>query len=206
MDDTEFLEAVREDQQTELSRLGSSKSLYADTGGEMEADPVLGAIATQLSHAADTFEGWADEESGPAADLFAETADTVGEHHGTVADEGDDEPGPAPAVVDYLRDLDTTVERVAGLVGWALVTENKVGQAVGFFVGQASPGTASSFRTVRDDVGGAVDDGAAVLVAVCEDESDWDLASEAATGAVAAAYDEYVADLEAQGVNPKPVC
>jgi len=207
MDTDAFADDVRGEGKTELSRLGSSKSLYADTGGEMDEKPVLAAIADHLHHAAETFETWADEESGPAGEFFADLADTVGEQYGTVAGEhGDHEPGDAPAIVEYLTGLETTTERVGGTVGWALVVENKVGQAVGFFVGQAAPGTASTFREVRSAIEDAVDAGAETLADVLDGDDGRDLAEDAAVGAVEAAYDEYFETLEALGVNPKPVC
>jgi hypothetical protein len=203
----EFLDAVRADQKTELSRLGSSKSLYADTEGEMNPEPVLDAIADHLSHATKPFEAWADEEDGSAGDFFADTADTLADLADTVAEaHGDYESGDTPAIVAYLQGLDATAERVAGAVGWALASEKKIGQAVGFFVGQASPQTASTFRGVRDDVEAVVDAGTDVLAEVCDDDDDWNTAREAAIGAVAAAYDEYFETLENLGVNPKPVC
>ena len=206
MDAAEFTDAVRADTKTELSRLGSSKSLYADTEGEMDEGPVLTAVADHLHYATETFETWADEESGAAGEFFADLADTAGEHYDTVADEhGDHDPGAVPALVEYLQGLDATTDRVAGTVGWAMVVENKVGQAVGFFVGQASPGTASTFREVRSGVEDAIDAGAETLTTVCEGD-DWDGAQAAAVGAIEAAYDEYFETLEDLGVNPKPVC
>jgi len=203
----EFLDTVRAETKTELSRLGSSKSLYADTEGEMDEGPVLTAVADNLHHATATFETWADEASAPAADLFADLADTTGEQYETVASEhGDHEPGEVPAVVEALQGLETTPERVGGAVGWALVVENKIGQAVGFFVGQASPQTASTFREVRGGVEDAIDAGAETLPEVCDGDDDWDQGQAAAVGAIEAAYEEYFETLEALGVNPKPVC
>ena len=49
----EFIETIRDGNATALSRLGSSKSLYADTEGEMEAEAVLAAAATAEHHAAE---------------------------------------------------------------------------------------------------------------------------------------------------------
>ncbi|WP_336001161.1 rubrerythrin family protein [Halorientalis halophila] len=207
MNPEDFLDGVRQEQQTELSRLGSSKSLYADTGGEMEEGPVLTAIADTFHHAASTFESWTDEADGAAGDLFASVADLAGEQYGTVAGElGDHEAGAPAPLTEFLQGLDTEPERVGGVVGWALVVENKVSQAVGFFVGQAAPQTASTFRDVRDAVESVVDDAADAVAAVCDSEDDADLAHEAAVGAVQAAYDDYFDTLEDLGVNPKPVC
>ena len=85
MDHTEFADNVREENRTPLSRLGSSKALYADTEGEMDDESVLAAAADRAHHAAETFATWADEESDEAADLFDDAAGTerVVELHGT---------------------------------------------------------------------------------------------------------------------------
>ncbi|MFB6178645.1 MAG: rubrerythrin family protein [Halorientalis sp.] len=207
MNAEEFVETVRAETKTELSRLGSSKSLYADTEGEMDEQPVLGAVADLVQYATETFETWAEEESGPAGELFADLAETVGEQYGTVAGKhGDHEPGAEPAMETYLQGLETTTERVGATVGWAMVVEQKIGQAVGFFVGQASPQTASTFREVRGAVDDAIDAGVETLTAVCDGDDDWDLARGAAVVTIEEAYDEYVETLEALGVNPKPVC
>jgi hypothetical protein len=207
MNPDDFLDGVRQEQQTELSRLGSSKSLYADTAGEMEEDAVLTAVADIFYHADATFETWADEADGPAAALFADAADLAGEQYGTVTGElGDHEPSAPSPLAEFLQGLETAPERVAGTLGWALVVENKVSQAVGFFVGQASPGTASTFRDVRDAVEALVDDAADTLGEVCDSAADEDLAHEAAVDTVQAAYDDYFDTLEELGVNPKPVC
>ncbi|AQL42690.1 hypothetical protein BV210_08190 [Halorientalis sp. IM1011] len=207
MNAADFLDGIRQEQQTELSRLGSSKSLYADTEGEMEEDAVLAAVADVFYHADSIFEDWADDADGAAADLLADAADLAGEQYGTVAGELDDhEPGDPSPLAEYLQGLDTDPERVAGVLGWALVVDNKIGQAVGFFVGQASPGTASTFRDVRGTVESLVDDAPDVLVDVCDSSDDEELAHDAAVGTVQAAYDDYFDTLEDLGVNPKPVC
>lgn len=204
----EFTEAVREETKTELSRLGSSKSLYADTRGEMEEETVLAAAADALGAAAATFEGWAENEDheGPR-ECFDAAADAVGDHYDTVAGKLDaHDPGDPSAIDEYLRGLDATVARVGGLVGWALATEKKSGQLTGFFVGQADPRTSQVFRDANGDVESLGERAADLLAECCGDEADWDRAREAATGAVEAAYDEYFETLEALGVNPKPVC
>jgi hypothetical protein len=203
MEPQEFVDAVREDNRTALSRLGSSKALYADTGGNLEDDAVLQAAADRAYHAAETLETWADGESGDVADLFSETAETERDHVETVADElGEYEPGDPPAVQSYLRTVEGTAARVGAFVGWALAAGENAGQVVGYFVGQASPGTASTFRDVSADYDDYVDDATAALAALdAHDE-----AREAAEAAVQADYDDYFETLEAMGVNPKPVC
>jgi hypothetical protein len=207
MDTDAFLDSVKDEQQTELSRLGSSKSLYADTEGAMETDAVLQAVADILCHAETTVEAWADESEGAAVDLFSSTAATLGEAYGTVAGElGDHEPGEPPAIAATLDGFDDTPARAGGLVGYLLVAEKKVGQAVGFFVGQAAPGAADTFRGVRESLNDAINAAVDALGDVCTDEDDWTIAEDAAVATVGAAYDDYFETLESLGVNPKPVC
>jgi hypothetical protein len=203
----DFIDAVRGEVNTELSRLGSSKSLYADTRGEMDEGPILQAIADYYHAAADTLDSWADESDGEAGALFADAAETTREIGETVADEhGDYEQGEPPAAGEYLSGLDGDLARVGGLVGWALVADNKTSQAVGFFVGQASPGTASTFRSLGDEVDDLTGRALDALAALCESEDDRETARDAAVGVIEAAYDEYFETLEELGVNPKPVC
>jgi len=200
----DLLAAVRDDQKTELSRLGNSKSLYADTEGDMDEESVLAALADHFHAASETLDSWADSENGDAADVFAEAADTVGEVYDGIASElGDHDPGEIPAVVEYLNGLDDTDGRLGGYVGWLLAIEKKVGQAVGFFVGQAAPQTANTFRDLRGTLEDAIDDHSGAALDAADDAA---RVEEAAIGAVGAAYDEYFETLEEMGVNPKPVC
>lgn len=203
----EFLDAIREEHRTALSRLGSSKSLYADTEGEMETDAVLATAADAAGAAAETFDAWAEDESGPVGDFFATVADEEREHYDTVVGElGDHEPGDVPAVYDHLRGLDGTIERLGGFVGRTLVADKSTEQRVGFFVGQADPQTSRTFRDIRGDVEAQLERATDVLTERCASEEDWERAREAASGAIQTAYDEYFETLEAMGVNPKPVC
>jgi hypothetical protein len=204
----EFIDAVRDETETELSRLGSSKSLYADTGGEMDAAVVLEAAGTAEHHAAETYERWAEAESGTIGEAFAETAAEERSHYETVVGELDDhEPGSVPAIQSYLRGLDDTVARLGGFVGRTLAAEKSKEQITGFFVGDADPQTASLFREMGTDLDAQLERATALLGAECgEDEACWDRALEAATGAIEAAYGEYTESLESMGVNPKPVC
>ena len=204
----EFIDAVRTENKTALSRLGSSKSLYADTRGEMNADDVLAAAATAEHHAAETYEAWADSESGDVAEAFAETAEEERAHYETVAGELDHhDPGEAPAIQAYLRGLDGTVERLGGFVGRTIAAEKSKEQVTGFFVGDADPQTAALFRGMGDDLDAQMERAESLLAAECgDDDACWDRALEAANGAIDAAYDEYTDALESMGVNPKPVC
>jgi rubrerythrin len=205
MDQQEFVERVREENRTALSRLGSSKALYADTEGELEDAAVLRAAATRAHYAAETFDAWADDESHEGASaLFAEAADTERDHVDAIDDERDDDAvGDTPAVVEHLRGVEGTESRLGAFVGWALAAGNNTGQVVGYFVGQASPRTASTFRELGDDHDEFVEAGADLLADAGGDEDD---ALAAASETIQADYDDYFETLEALGVNPKPVC
>jgi hypothetical protein len=199
MDATDVVDRVEADRQTELSRLGSSKSLYADTEGELNPDRVLAAMADGLHHAAAVLRNWAEDESGGP---YGDAADRLDEHYETLEGElGGHDPNEAPAAAAALEGIADPDARLGALVGWAMVTDRKAGQVTGYFTGQADPSTASivrefgeDYEAIRADAVDALGDGDAAV------------AAEAADSLVAAAYDEYVERLEAQGVNPKPVC
>jgi len=204
MDSQEFVETVREESSTPLSRLGSSKALYADTEGEMDDDAVVQAAADRAHFAAERFEAWADEASGEVGELFADAAATERDHAETAADErGEYEPGDAPAVVAHLESVSGTAERLGAFVGWALAAGNNADQVVGYFVGQASPRTASTFRAFGDDYDEYVERASDLLAAAADDTDD---AVAAAADAIEADYEAYFETLEDLGVNPKPVC
>lgn len=206
----EFVKSVRDDNDTALSRLGSSKSLYAATGGDLEPDEVLHAAANAEHAAAETFAAWAADEGHdtPAGETFADAADQEREHYETVLNELDEfEPSDdVSAMQAYLRDIDITAGRVGGMIGRILATEKSKEQYTGFFTGQADPMTANTFRGLKDDLDGQLDAARDLLAEVCEDDADWDAAKDAADGAIQAAYEEYTEQLESMGVNPKPVC
>lgn len=209
MDPESFVDGVREDNRTALSRLGSSKALYADTEGEMEADRVLRAAATAEHHAAETFEAWADDADDPdAAAAFRATATEEREHYETVRGEFDDhEPGEPPAIQARLRALDGTVERAGGLVGRTLAAGRSKDQLTGFFVGQADPATSQLFREMGTDLDDQLERATDLLASHCGDDEDcWAAAASAAEAAIQAAYGEYTERLETMGVDPKPVC
>jgi len=190
MNASELHESVREDNETALSRLGSSKSLFAATGGEMEAGPVLEAAADAEHAAAETFQAWADsEDDNEARDAFEATASEERDHYdAVVAKLGDDEAerasGHGGAMQQYLHGLDSTVERAGGLLGRILATEKSKEQLTGFFVGQADPQTAQLFRDLKGDLDDQRDRALALLDAVCENDADWDAAKSAADAAI----------------------
>jgi hypothetical protein len=196
---------VQDQSETELSRLNSSKALFAMTDGEMSEGPLLEALATRFGAISAVYEEWAAEDDGEVATVAGEAAETVGEHLATIREAGDLSEGSADAgddpVADALGEQEGDTARLGAIVGEALVTGKVLDQVVGFFVGNADPQTAGTFRDVRD---ATEERGNAAEAALSNDQAA--AAETAATAVVEAAYDDYVARLEAQGVNPKPVC
>lgn len=196
-----FLDSLRDDHETPLSRLGSSKALYAVTGGEMDGDAVRAAAATEAAAAADLFEWWGDDEAnGDASTLFSAFADTAHEHADTVGAEPE---GDEPNIYDVLAEFETTDGRLGGALARALVSLKTVEQMVGFFIGDADPKSADTFRTLKSDLQDQLDTLADAVDEHVEDEA---VAREAADAVVQAAYDEYVETLEGMGIKPKNVC
>ena len=206
MDGADFVERVRAEEETALSRLGSSKALYAATRGEMDETSVQAALATDARAARETFRAWADDEtSADAADLFADAAADAADHRADAAPEATDLPD-APGMYDVLADYESTVSRLGGFVGRTLVAGRTVDQMVGFFVGNADPQSADSFRGVRSNVETQRDAAVDLLELICDTDADWEAAEAAATEVVERAYAEYVETLESMGVEPKNIC
>jgi hypothetical protein len=208
MNPTEFRDEIESEYETELSRLGSSKSMYAATGGEMEADAVLSAMADRAHAAAETFDTWtADTTDTVLADAYGSIAADQHAAATRIVDAGGGEARDRPTrLEERLRELGAPVDRAGGLLAWALVTDRTLSQAVGFFVGNADPGSADLFRDLRSavqDETGRIEE---LLGEACDDAGDWENAGEAASGAVEAAYEEYVETLESMGLKVKPVC
>ncbi|MFC6614392.1 rubrerythrin family protein [Halopenitus salinus] len=204
-------ERVRSELATELSRLGSSKALYAATEGELNADRVLRAAADAELAAAETFEAWAgDEENDAAAEVFAAIAAEERDHFDRVREELDDyDPDLGEdllAIPSHLRSLDDTLERAGALLGRILVADESKSQYVGYFVGDADPQTAAVFRDLRGDLEGQRERALELIDRVGADEADLEVAREAAAAVVEIAYEEHVETLESLGVDPKPVC
>jgi hypothetical protein len=206
---TDVTSEVQDQAETELSRLNSSKALFALTDGEMSEGPLLVALATRFDAIASVYEEWADEGGTDGRDELAavagDAADTVGDHLATIRAAGDlSEAAVDPAddpVAQALAEREGQAARLGAIVGEALVTAKVLDQVVGFFVGNADPQTAGTFRDVREEIDDRL---AAAEAALSVDATD--AAAEAAMAVVESAYDDYVARLEAQGVNPKPVC
>jgi len=207
MDADSFLDDVRDEHETELSRLGSSKAVYALTDGEMDGDAVRTGTARELHALAPVLSRWSDDAEGDAAGLFTEAADFAAETADTF-----DSKAAVPAegsethvTTDALTNCDSEVARLAGAAAAFLVLEELAGQLVGFFVGDADRKSADEFRGVRSDLGDYRDEAVELLADHCDD-ADWENALEAGTGVVDDAYDWYVETLEAMGVEPKNIC
>ena len=208
MDAAELRDDIESAYETELSRLGSSKSMYAATEGEMDTDAVLSAMADRAHAAAETFDTWgattadtvlADTYGSLASDQHRHAERITGEGGGTALDR-------ATALQEYLRGLDDAAGRAGGLLAWTLVADRTVSQAVGFFVGNADPSSADMFRDFRGEIETAGERAERLLAEVCARPKEWGRAEEAAGGAIETAYDEYVGTLESLGVKVKPVC
>jgi len=201
MTDDALQAAIEDDYETELSRLGSSKALYAITEGEMETATVLASLADGMAAAAETFGGWADDDGDDAvAASAAGTATDLAERIAGAADGAEPTASPTP-VDEVLRGLDDPDARLGGLLAWTMITDRTLAQAVGFFVGNADTRAAELFRDLRS----AVDDLRSETTAGL-DSADAEVARAAAGEVVEAAYGHYVEALEGMGVKVKPVC
>lgn len=204
MDTAGFVDAVEEEHRTELSRLGSSKSLYALTGGEMDEDHVFAVVETLSTAQADRYEAWADDAGGDLADALAAAAADERDRASDAAGETDET--VEGGLFDGLDACEGAVERAGGFVAATVVAKKLQEQLVGFFVGQADPRTAETFRGYGRELEERREAALSALDAVCADDADREAALAAAGGVVTAAYEVYVERLEAMGVNPKPVC
>jgi len=198
MDVDEFTDALRDAHETPLSRLGSSKSLYALTGGEMAGDAVRAAVAREAALAAEAYADLASETSGEQA-TFETLADRAAEQAETAGAEPANRAFPD---VEALGEPTTDAGRLGAAFARQLLADTRVGQAVGFFVGDADPAGADEFRSLREAVA-ADRDRVADRLATVDDRA---TAREAADAVIEAAYDDYVESLESMGVEPKNVC
>jgi len=213
MDTDGFLADVRGENETALSRLGSSKSLYAFTGGEMTASAVAAVSADVAQAAATALEAYgADASADAAADAFDAFGTLAAGHAASATELADDvgarEPHDAVGALDAYGDGSgaSDAARLGAVVGFALVAKKLAEQSTGYFTGEADPQTASSFRSYGSDLDAQRGDVLEALAAVADGDADRDAALAAASAVVQGAYEEYTASLEAMGVNPKPVC
>jgi len=205
MDADTFLDDLRDAHGTELSRLSSSKAVYALTDGEMTGDAVRTGTARELHALTSVFDDWAETSEADAADLFADAAVFAATSAGNFDTEaaGDAATG---ITADALAGRESDVERLAGAAAALLVLEELAGQLVGFFVGDADRTSADEFREFRSELGAYRDDAADLLAENCADDADREVASEAGADVIDGAYDWYVETLEGMGVKPKNVC
>ncbi|MFB6103946.1 MAG: rubrerythrin family protein [Halobacteriaceae archaeon] len=202
-----FIDEVAADNQTALSRLGSSKALFAYTDGDLEDSTVLRAAADAEFHAAETYRQWAAADAA-AADAWAETAAEERDHYDSVLAvlETEHTPGEPPPIHVYLREQTTTATRIGAFIGRTLAASRSKDQYTGYFVGQANPQLADLFRELGTDLEDQRDRAESLLETYSETDADYDAAATAATAAIQTAYEDYVDTLEGLGVNPKPVC
>lgn len=208
-----FPDAVRDAKRVELDRLGSQQALVALTDADLDAERVLRAAAQSEHAAGETFAAWAEsarrDPATDAAEEFAALADDERDHYDRVVAQLDGGFDPADAVApmhEYLRGLDTTVERAAGLVGRSLASDRTLLQVVNFFVNEADERRADLFRDLRSDTQAGVETGTDLLAAHCEADDDWERAREVAEETVRIAYDDYAETLQGMGLDPKPIC
>lgn len=201
MTDASLREEMETVYETELSRLGSSKALYAITRGEMETEAVLSELADRAVTATETFDSWTGDDA--YGDVFTTAAETARDHAARIVDAAEDaEPIDSPTPADeVLRGVDASDERLGGLLAWTLIADRTFAQAVGFFVGSADTMTSDLFRSLRSDVGDLRSDADEHVAG-----ADRDAALGAASEVVEAAYDHYADTLEEMGVKVKPVC
>ena len=206
MNGSDLAAELRDDHETAFSRLGSSKAMYALTGGEMDGEHVRWAAANDALALAETLDSWVGEAGSetPRSGLFADLADAAREHAADVVD--DPSLDEAPRLYEPLSSLESTPARLGGLLGRYLVAGEHAGQMVGFFVGDADPMAADDFRGLRSDLESERDQVANALEDACASEADWEAAREAADAVIEAAYEDYVETLESMGIKPKNVC
>ncbi|WP_254522402.1 rubrerythrin family protein [Natrinema caseinilyticum] len=208
---TEFQSALEESMSVELERLGSSKLLIALTDADLTAEHVLRTAADSECAAAETFETWVDDEADESArDAFAEFRDQERDHFDRVVamldseDEVTDVDGGP--MHDRLRSLETTLDRLGGAVGRALVGDRTHLQVVNFFVNDGDERLADSFRDLRTETAAQGDVAGALLEEVCDESGDWDRARASAEYVIDVAYESYADSLDELGLDPRPIC
>ncbi|WP_435119570.1 transcription antitermination protein [Halolamina sp. C58] len=205
MDADTFLQQLRDAHGTELSRLSSSKAVYALTGGEMTGDAVRTGTARELHDLTSVLDEWPETSEDEAADLFADAAVFAATSAGNFDTEAASDAATS-ITADALAGRESDVERLAGAAAALLVLEELAGQLVGFFVGDADRTSADEFREFRSELAEYRDDAADLLAERCGDDADRTTANEVGADVIDGAYDWYVETLEGMGVEPKNVC
>jgi hypothetical protein len=204
MNGDDLASELRDDNETEFSRLGSSKAMYALTGGEMDGEHVRGAAATDALALAAVLEEWAEDAGDATEALYADLTAAARDHAAAV----DDDPSldEAPPLYDALAGFDAPAARLGSLLGRYLVVSEYASQMVGFFVGDADPMAANDFRDLRSELDAEHDRVVDTLDSACTTDDEWATARDAAEAVVEVAYDDYVETLESMGIKPKNVC
>jgi hypothetical protein len=207
MNGTDVLETLEEDFETEISRLGSSKALYAISSGDMDGDVVLGSLAARANETASIIAGWSETtDSDEASSLFDSIAAGVEEYAADLADLASEASGSGSTVFhEYLSSVESLPRQLGALLGWLVVSDQSYLQGVRFFVGSKHSESADLLRDIRGEIDEYQDDVITVIDSVC-DEDEVDAVVAAASGLVEAAYDEYVESLESMGIDVKPIC
>ncbi|MDF9745635.1 rubrerythrin family protein [Natrinema salsiterrestre] len=210
MDAADFQHSIEESMSTELERLGSSKLLVALTDADLTAETVLRTAAASERAAMKTLENWIDdEEHDGARELFDEYRDREREHYDRITAMLEDEtvdPEEPDAMHAELRSLESTAERLGGIVGRALVGDRTHLQLINFFVNEGDERRADVFRELRSETAAQGDRAAEVLEEVCAESDDWDRARAVAEDVVDTAYEAYAGSLDDLGIDPKPIC
>jgi len=204
MNGDDLASELRDDHETEFSRLGSSKAMYALTAGEMDGEHVRAAAATDALAFAAVLDGWVEDAGDATETLYADLADAARDHAAAV----DDDPSldEEPPLYDTLAGFDATPARLGGLLGRYLTVSEYASQMVGFFVGDADPTAANDFREFRSAIDAERDRVVDALESACGTDDEWAAARDAAETVIEAAYDDYVETLESMGIKPKNVC
>ena len=204
MNGDDLASELRDDHETEFSRLGSSKAMYALTAGEMDGDSVRTAAAADAVAFAAVLDGWAEDADDATGTLVTDLAKAARDHAAAIADDPSaDEQLP---LYETLAGFDAAPARIGGLLGRYLVLSEYASQMIGFFVGDADPMAANDFREFRSELDAEHDRVVDALDAVCDTDDEWAAARDAAEAMIATAYDDYVETLESMGIKPKNVC
>jgi len=204
MNGDDLASELRDDNETEFSRLGSSKAMYALTGGDMNAEQVRAAAATDALAFAAVLDEWSENASDATETLYADLVAAARDRAAAVAN--DPSLDAEPLLYDALEGFDATAARLGGVLGRYLVVSEYASQMVGFFIGDADPAAADDFRGIRSEIDAEHDRVVDALDSVCGTDDEWTAARDAAESVIDAAYDDYVETLESMGIKPKNVC
>lgn len=210
MEAAEFQRTIEDSMAVELDRLGSSNLLVALTNADLTEEAIVRTVADSERAAAETFAAWAeDEDHERARRAFAEFREQERDHYDRVVaflDGEHEADANGGELHDRLRSCETTVARLGGVVGRALVGERTHLQVVSFFVNEGDERRADCFRELRAETAAQGDRSAELLEMVCEGSEDRDRARTAAEDLIDTAYDAYAESMDDLGLDPRPIC